>query len=153
MLERHGSHRGFDWIIMFSSIGHRCGYVCIPKDNPLYGKNAEYFEFVNCHGGINIATDEFNGSKSDEWIIGFDCAHFPMDAVDLESIKRYYGQKEYDERVANPLNMLSGHTWTADEVEEELNNVIDQLIAHVPEEDVKFFKELDKIEQDFLSKK
>lgn len=154
MLERHSTYKGFDWFIFFTESGHRCGYIAIPKDHPLFEAPIESFEFINCHGGINFASHELVGKRADdEWIIGFDCGHYPMDAIDIDSYRRYFGQHELDSLITNEKFQCSGHVWTAEEVEEDIMVVITQLIDYTPTVDEDFLKKLDQIEQDFLDGK
>lgn len=50
--------------------GHLCGYVHLTQDNDYYG--VEYDNIpVSCHGGLTYSSEH-----NDEWVIGFDCAHF-----------------------------------------------------------------------------
>jgi hypothetical protein len=50
--------------------GHLCGYVHLTPDNDYFGY--EYDDIpVTCHGGLTYASDHDN-----EWVIGFDCAHY-----------------------------------------------------------------------------
>jgi len=53
--------------------GYLCGYVKIPKDHPLYGKNIfeSHYDF-DVHGG---ATFSQIPTWDDNFWIGFDCAH------------------------------------------------------------------------------
>lgn len=39
IIEREFEHAGYKCVVIFGSIGHRCGYVGIPKNHPLYGKD------------------------------------------------------------------------------------------------------------------
>lgn len=39
IVEKEFEHNGMKCIITFSRMGYRCGYVGIPKEHPLYGKN------------------------------------------------------------------------------------------------------------------
>lgn len=50
--------------------GYFCGYIFLPKEHPLYGKNIEQVD-LNCHFGVTFAEVTEEGHK-----IGFDCAHF-----------------------------------------------------------------------------
>ena len=38
IVEREFEHAGYKCVVTFGSMGHRCGYVGIPKNHPLYGK-------------------------------------------------------------------------------------------------------------------
>ena len=45
MVEREFEHAGYKCIVTFCVGGHRCGYVGIPKNHPLYGKKySDYLE-------------------------------------------------------------------------------------------------------------
>lgn len=50
-------------------VRHLCGYVLLPKEHYLYGK--EYCDIdIDCHGGLSYSEKE-----NEYWVIGFDCAH------------------------------------------------------------------------------
>ena len=38
IVEREFEHAGYKCVVTFGTMGHRCGYVGIPKNHPLYGK-------------------------------------------------------------------------------------------------------------------
>lgn len=38
IVEREFEHAGYKCVVVFTRMGHRCGYVGIPKEHPLYGK-------------------------------------------------------------------------------------------------------------------
>lgn len=155
MVERHGTYRDYEWVITFELDGHRCGYVGIPENHPFFEKPDDFFNFISCHGGITFTGHEKLGFSSDDWLVGFDCAHFPMDAIDLECIKRYFGDKELKsiEGSIGRGYRTSGHIWTAEEVEEELKSMIDQIIKHTPDAYEQFSNKLDNIEKDLMSGK
>lgn len=45
IVEREFEHSGYKCVVTFNVMGHRCGYVGIPKSHPLYGKNySDYLE-------------------------------------------------------------------------------------------------------------
>lgn len=45
VVEREFEHAGYKCVVIFGSFGHRCGYVGIPKNHPLYGKDSsDYLE-------------------------------------------------------------------------------------------------------------
>jgi len=49
--------------------GHLCGYIFLPKDHPLYGKDMMEMD-LECPCGVTCA------EKSEEgYMVGFDCAH------------------------------------------------------------------------------
>lgn len=45
IIERVFEHTGYTCVVTFGNMGHRCGYVGIPKNHPLYGKDySDYLE-------------------------------------------------------------------------------------------------------------
>lgn len=38
IVECEFEHAGYKCVVVFTRMGHRCGYVGIPKEHPLYGK-------------------------------------------------------------------------------------------------------------------
>lgn len=74
------NHKGYECICRRTAFGHWCGYIRIPKDHPLYGK--DYFKdeiaAIDIHGGITWADNKLPDDEKDNpnyWFIGFDCAH------------------------------------------------------------------------------
>jgi hypothetical protein len=62
--------------------GYLCGYVSMPKDHVLYGK--EYEEMgIECHFGLT-----FSEFKEEEYWIGFDCAHSGDYIPSYENLKK-----------------------------------------------------------------
>lgn len=60
---------------------HLCGYVELPKEHKLYGKdnmdNEEIFNEIDVHGGVTY-TGEIRFKQQDytiDYVVGFDCAH------------------------------------------------------------------------------
>lgn len=45
IIERQFEHAGYTCVVIFGYSGHRCGYVGIPKENMLYGK--EYSDYLD----------------------------------------------------------------------------------------------------------
>ena len=44
IVEQEFEHAGYKCVVTFNVMGHRCGYVGIPKNHPLYGK--EYSDYL-----------------------------------------------------------------------------------------------------------
>ena len=72
--EREFEECGLQCCTRTNDMGHRCGYVALPKGHPLFGK-----DWDKCHdiapdlevdGGITFA----NGTD-DMWVLGWDAAH------------------------------------------------------------------------------
>jgi hypothetical protein len=57
---------GYEAEVIATKMGHRCGYVTVPKDHPHYGRRYDDIN-VDVHGGLTYAN---------EGTFGFDCAHW-----------------------------------------------------------------------------
>lgn len=126
-VEEDFEYKGFRCVVVASGMGHRCGYVQIPKGHPYFEKPYEEIdEVVNVHGGLTYGTMSKSYPVETEissYWLGFDCAHYG-DARDLELIKEFNSQVY--EIYAGMYN--EGHLWTADEVCDELKQMVDQLV-------------------------
>lgn len=72
--EREFEECGLQCCTRTNDLGHRCGYVALPKGHPLFGK-----DYDKCY---NIAPDlevdggiTFANGTDDMWILGWDAAH------------------------------------------------------------------------------
>lgn len=63
--------------VVATPMGHRCGYVLVPAEHPMFGKHYDDVE-VDVHGGLTYAEAE-----DGLWCFGYDCAHWD-DAKDPE---------------------------------------------------------------------
>ena len=45
IVEKEFNHNGLKCVVTFSNMGHRCGYVGVPKWHPLYGK--DYMDYLD----------------------------------------------------------------------------------------------------------
>ncbi len=59
--------------------GGLCGYVVLPHNHPLYGKDIEDKDHpkINVHGGITYSSFNEDG----EFLVGFDCQHGITDFI------------------------------------------------------------------------
>jgi len=92
---RWKSKEGFECWIIKTTMGHRCGYVKVDKNNLTNYIDSYNDVPVEVHGGLTYGG---NG----EW--GFDCAHYgdTSDYWTLEKVKK---------EVENLSNQLSKITW------------------------------------------
>lgn len=118
-------------VIIGMYLGHRCGYIGIPKDNKFYGLMYDDVD-IDVHGGLTYASSDCNSEypvkTTDTWWIGFDCAHFG-DGKDVELIKSF---GEQEERTKMLLDMelrfpIDEEVRTVEYVENELRNAVKQL--------------------------
>lgn len=66
IVEREFEHAGYKCVVIFGSIGHRCGYVGIPKNHPLYGKDySGYLEIKKA----DVGDREVSGNFSFAWCL------------------------------------------------------------------------------------
>jgi hypothetical protein len=97
--------------------GHLCGYVGIPSNHPLYGKNW-YDEIVRSlqvrRDGVTVAFKP-NESHGIQWL-GFDCGR----VGDYSPVDRELGM--------NPIQGTTYVEW--DEVKQEVENLARQLKQH-----------------------
>lgn len=148
MIESEFEYNGYKCFTTFNDFGFRCGYVMIPKDNPLYGRDIEqsigitpedcekYLElkcrftgseyltlgqYFSVHGGVTL-TDIDYITGSDNWLIGFDCNHLP-DNVDEEMLLKYFGIKK--ER--RPF----GEVRTLEYVQENCKSLVSQIQSYL----------------------
>lgn len=136
-IEGGGVYKGYEYIISFTSMGHRCGYVAIPDG--ICGN----YEDLDCHGGITFEGND-HGFKdlldtpcADLWV-GFDAAHCD-DLGNLETAMKYFGHIEQSRRSIEALNSVTEQSYIAlhklgcvhrtyEYMEKECHHIIDQLI-------------------------
>ena len=90
VVESDFEYNGLRCVVTFGMLGHRCGYVGVPKGNRFYGKSymniASMIDYGDCHGGLTYSSEEEKSKypvKSDLWWFGFDCVHYG-DGKDLD---------------------------------------------------------------------
>lgn len=89
-IEKIGDYRGYRYIIkhIVEKIGEfYCGYVAVPSEHPLYGKDydntsdAELINIFYVHGGLTYSKEDNKEtqypamSDTTVWWFGFDCNH------------------------------------------------------------------------------
>ena len=114
-------------VILGLSIGHRCGYVGLPKEHKYNDKDYDEID-VNVHGGLTFAG---KGRKypvdDDRYYIGFDCAYY-NDKKDLKLMKELCDEKTYN-ILADIEDRFDtgGIVRTTEYVEEQLKELVNQL--------------------------
>ena len=85
-------HKELRCVVVFTRMGHRCGYVGVPKEHILYGKSySDILEDLDVHGGITYSEGNNNYpviTNDKLWWFGFDLAHY-MDGKDLDLALKY----------------------------------------------------------------
>ena len=111
---------GYHGVCILGGVGHRCGYVGLPKDHALYGASYDSLWMINIHGGLTYAGDGIIEDETSYHYVGFDCAH-AGDAKDIKALKEYGLNMEYS------AVSTGTHIWTLDEVVEEIKKLSTQL--------------------------
>lgn len=120
-IEKKFVSNGFNCFILFV-MGHRCGYVEIPKDHVFYWKgdnDREIFD-LDVHGGVTFWGNY--RELGEGHFLGFDCNH-SCDSNDLSTM--HVLGMEFPKSVMFFHN--GGTVWTAEMVETELRKLAEQL--------------------------
>jgi len=134
-----GEYRGYEYIVVKTSMGHRCGYVKVTKGHPWHGKDWENVspingdEWLDVHGGLTFAEADVpcDAEGPDTgWWIGFDCAH-SGDAKDESIMSDEYLKYHRDFNERHPdLSRITMHesVKTTPYVVNECKRLIDQAV-------------------------
>jgi hypothetical protein len=132
-IEKEFSYKGFDCVIMGTTMGHRCGYIAVSEPSEQMLEDAYDLDF-DVHGGIT-----YGGSSKDYPIIsteerfwlGFDCAHY-NDAKDMNLLKELASPESYKHVLEVELQypISDQVVRTMDYVEEQLKSLADQLTKY-----------------------
>ena len=134
IIEKSFIHSNKPCVVIFTQIGHRCGYVAVEKDSPLYGiyydnLNIKHNYYSDVHGGL-IFSDYSElypiTTKRPLYWFGFDCAHY-NDAKDLEASKKYFDQKTYNQIIEYNSLFQTGAVKTLDFCITECKSLAEQL--------------------------
>lgn len=108
VIEGGGTYRDYEYLITFTDMGHRCGYVAIDSSHPVYSHNqvigTDEFD-LDVHGGITFHKQEHSVKKllshpcNDEWL-GFDAAH-GNDHACVVTAEKYFGLTKNIEYMKN----------------------------------------------------
>lgn len=82
LIEWRDAVTGYPCLIVRNDFGALCGYVGLPPEHPLHGKDYDDAN-VDVHGGLTYANAcggdichmPRTGESDDVWWLGFDCAH------------------------------------------------------------------------------
>jgi hypothetical protein len=99
VIEGGGQYKGYDYLITFIDVGHRCGYIAISPDHPLYSSELyplkktkiSIEDLLEVHGGVTFFDTPhlINDHKcGDKWI-GFDSGHC-WDIPDIKFLRLYF---------------------------------------------------------------
>jgi hypothetical protein len=146
LVEDGGNYKGYDYLITFTGLGFRCGYVALPSSHPINNDYQEcgYPDF-EVHGGItffdeNHLSEKFFGEDAchDKWL-GFDCGH-GYDLNDWETAKKYFADNTKIYEFTANFNKITENFKKIEEYDDikirtkeyviaECKSLIEQLIA------------------------
>ena len=87
--EARFEYKGYQCSVLFTDMGHRCGYVGFPRSV----KWRPDTDMIDCHGGVTYDSYSLAFEKEDEYFwVGFDCAHYG-DGRDIEKTREYFGEE------------------------------------------------------------
>ena len=128
-VEKSWDYKGLTCTVFATSVGHRCGYVGVPKGHPLFGVDRSdetsvlggrsIEEEFTVHGGVTFTGRWEKDFGNDIWFIGFDCGH----AGDLPDPVLIWNEK-IREIYATSNN---GHIWITGQVADETEKLADQI--------------------------
>ena len=131
--EERFEYKGFPCVVLFQSMGFRCGYVGLSINNQYYGSDCDSIP-IECHCGLTYADSLLFGQNDiDTWWIGFDCGHC-CDGFDLEKIKEYFGDNPETMRTMSYMKSYhelvnQDHDFrTLKYCKEECKKIVDQIL-------------------------
>lgn len=145
VIESGGTYKGYEYLITFNDLGHRCAYVAIPEDHKLYNefKEKSYYNGFYVHGGITFAETGkhvidriLNGHHCNDLWLGFDAAH-GGDAKDFVTAKKYFPPDEIGYSICELEKMCMEGTYYQEKtaiirtnkyMEYECKSLIEQII-------------------------
>ena len=120
-------HRGYPCVVLFMDMGHRCGYVGIPKNDI---SELDSYD-INPYGGITYGPCpdlHFQEDEDVEWI-GFDTGHWG-DGRDINSVQKYFGIERAKEVLSFPTYVV-GTVKTLEFCKKQCMDMVDQIVQTV----------------------
>lgn len=133
VIEKQFEYNGFLCAVLMQKLGHRCGYVGIPKGHKLYGRK-DLEKTIDVHGGITYSswkrTDGYPIDKPNDYHwIGWDYAHYG-DCADADDYIKNFGQEEYFRRIkygGGYIFATDGWTYSVEDERAACEYVVEQL--------------------------
>jgi len=126
LIEETGTYKNYNYKCILMPMGHRCGYVEIPKGHELHGKHYDDIN-IDCHGGLT-----FSDFLEDAYLIGFDCAHCDDESdIDAAYAKGLIDSHtyEFNKKLQSEFFMEGTTIKTQDFVVKECKHIIDQIVV------------------------
>lgn len=133
VIEKEFEYKGLWCVVAMMDLGHRCGYVGVPKGHKYYGKNYSEIEGnIDCHGGLTFSSREKNEKypskeHTDLWWFGWDYGHC-WDANDWEAFEKNFDSETVEIRKRYCSFNSEGTIAYIEDVEQCCKNVVDQFL-------------------------
>lgn len=118
-------HKGLPCVVVFSQMGHRCGYVGVDNTSKFYHNDYQDMDFISVHGGLTYSGGNNKypiETGADTWWFGFDCSHYG-DENDINKVVEYFGKNANKHCVCYG----SGIVRSLEYVIEEVKSLAEQL--------------------------
>jgi len=132
-IEKQFNYKGFDCVIVGTTMGHRCGYIAVSEPSEQMLEDAYDLDF-DVHGGITYggSSKEYPiPSETERFWLGFDCAHY-NDAKDMNLLRELASPESYQYQVKIDLEYPINDqvVRTTQYVEDELKSLGDQILEY-----------------------
>lgn len=123
-------YKGIRCVVIFTRMGHRCGYVGVDEKSTIFEKGYNELDF-DVHGGLTYSgggKDSKYPVESNLFWIGFDCAHY-MDSSDIEKALEYGLIDEESYKQLTSIYMFQeGQIRSKSFCEDECRSLVDQIL-------------------------
>ena len=128
IIEKDFMYKGFRCVVIGTSMGHRCGYMGIPKGHKLYKVPYDKLD-MDVHGGWTYSKGSLPVPQDavDRWWLGFDCDHVG-DKVDMQLLRDIHTEQRAQEIYGARSFWDDGTVKTTSFVEAELTNAVDVMV-------------------------
>ena len=122
-IEERFYYKDYPCVVMFQPMGFRTGYVGLPKDSILYGRNSTILNTIlECHGGVTYTESRLYGQEDENtWWVGFDCGH-AWDGYDADTTWKYFRKD-----ISDYKRIYDGEIRTREYVENECRSLVEQI--------------------------
>lgn len=137
-IESGGEYKNYEYLVTFNTVGHRGGYVAVPRNHPHYKKQYDTLRhLLDVHGGVEFFSkskraEVYLGHPCPEKWVGFSAGHI-FDARDIECTKKYFPNDPLSRcpEIEDAWSRLKRKTVlrTNEFMENECKRLIDQLIV------------------------
>ena len=133
VIEKSWWYRNMQCSVIFTNLGHRCGYIAMPKNTKVPYTDWPYAD-MDVHGGITFdktrvaemgVRHRIRGMMVSDGVhlLGFDCAHY-MDGFDADLTEKIFGVRTPMETAFYKNDVVRSMSFC----EEQCRSLVDQAI-------------------------